>query len=74
MRCHYTVIVRDLGSTPATFDRGMVEAADLEDAIEIAMAQVIGVVESLTVRSMTVRVDGVDGRAVTVTVGPETDH
>jgi hypothetical protein len=70
MRCHYTVIVRDLGSAPASFDRGFVEAADLEDAIEIAMAQVIGVVESLTVRSMTVRVDGVDGRAVTVTVGP----
>jgi hypothetical protein len=74
MRCRYTVIVRDDLSGPATFTRGFVEAADLEDAIEIAMAQVVEVVESLAVRSMSVRVDGVDGRAVTVTVGPSEDQ
>ena len=70
MRCRYTVIVRDAGSGPATFDRGFVEATDLEDAIEIAMAEYTDFVDTLTVRSMSVRVDGVDGRAVTVTVGP----
>ena len=71
MRCHYTVCVRALGNAPATFTRGTVEAPDLEDAIEVAMGYYVEVVESLTVRLMSVRVEGTDGRAVTVTVEQE---
>jgi hypothetical protein len=71
MRCRYTVIVRGDRLQAASITRGTVEAPDLEDAIEVAMGYYVEVVESLTVRLMSVRVEGTDGRAVTVTVEQE---